>query len=140
MRIKRWLWLLSVCFLTMSGLSAQQRSLSNLRDTVLLVNPAGQLVDSLTVVPQSFRLYDANTLRLLPASTYELTGRFLQWRVTELPDSVRATYRILPFTIDATARLLDSSQLIQEEAGLVIGGYDDYIRSGLLDNDGKVRT
>jgi hypothetical protein len=122
------------------GLLAQTNPLSNLRDKVLAVNSAGQLLDSLTIVPESVTLYNAKTNSQLPVASYQLKGRFLIWENADLPDSIRATYRVLPFALDATVRLLDSSQLIQEEAGLVIGGYDEYVRSGLLDNDGKVRT
>lgn len=119
---------------------AQTNPLSNLRDTIVSVNPAGQLLDSLTVVPGSVSLYDAKTRYQLPSTNYQLRGRFLTWQNQDIPDSIRITYRVLPFALDATVRLLDSAQLIQEEAGLVIGGYDEYVRSGLLDNDGKVRT
>lgn len=118
--------------LVTGGLMAQTSPLSNLRDTLVAVNPAGQLVDSLMIVPGS--------LTVIPATPHQLSGRFLMWRSANLPDSVRLQYRVLPFALDATVRLLDSSQLIQEEAGLVIGGYNEYVRSGLLDNDGKVRT
>lgn len=135
-----WIWLLLVLLPATGGLMAQTNPLSNLRDTIVAVNPAGQLIDSLTVVPGSVRLYDAETLYQLSTTGYQLSGRFLTWQNPELPDSVRITYRVLPFALDATVRLLDSSQLVQEEAGLVIGGYDEYVRSGLLDNDGKVRT
>jgi hypothetical protein len=137
---KTWIWLLLVLLPATGGLVAQTNPLSNLRDTIVTVNPAGQLLDSLTVVPGSTSLYDAKTNYPLPTNYYQLSGRFLTWQNPDLPDSIRATYRVLPFALDATVRLLDSAQLIQEEAGLVIGGYDEYVRSGLLDNDGKVRT
>jgi hypothetical protein len=137
---KTWMWLILALLLASGGLVAQTSPLSNLRDTVMSVNPAGQLLDSLTVVPNSLALYDAETYYPLPTTSYQLKGRFLIWTSPELPNSIRATYRVLPFALDATVRLLDSSQLIQEEAGLVIGGYNEYVRSGLLDNDGKVRT
>ncbi|TXF89502.1 hypothetical protein FUA23_09865 [Neolewinella aurantiaca] len=137
---KNRIWLLLALLSATGGLMAQTNPLSNLRDTVVTVNAAGQLLDSLTVVPGSIRLYDAESFTPLPITDYQLKGRFLTWQNTALPDSVRATYRVLPFALDATVRILDSSQLIQEEAGLVIGGYDEYVRSGLLDTDGKVRT
>jgi hypothetical protein len=126
------MWLMPALLLATGGLVAQTSPLSNLRDTVVSVNPAGQLVDSLMIVPGS--------LTILPAMPHQLSGRFLVWQTVDLPDSIRLQYRVLPFALDATVRLLDSSQLIQEEAGLVIGGYNEYVRSGLLDNDGKVRT
>ena len=53
---------------------------------------------------------------------------------------MRATYRVLPFTLNERSRLLDSTQLVREEAGLVIGNYDEYVRPNLLGNDGNVRT
>ncbi|MEO0733341.1 MAG: hypothetical protein AAFZ52_10940, partial [Bacteroidota bacterium] len=118
------------CLLVPGGLVAQT---SNLRDTVVAVNPAGQLIDTLTVVPGSLEMWPANT-------PYVLSGRFLSWQPTELPDSVRLRYRVLPFVLDERVRLLDSAALQSEEAGLVIGGYDDYVRAGLLDNNSKVRT
>ena len=139
---KTWIWLLLALVPVTGGLMAQTNPLSNLRDTIVVVNPAGQLLDSLTVVPGSLRITDPETGKTLPSSYYQLMGRFLIWRDAPFGGrgAIRATYRVLPFALDATVRLLDSSQLIQEEAGLVIGGYDEYVRSGLLDNDGKVRT
>ncbi|MEL7160001.1 MAG: hypothetical protein AAFN92_04525, partial [Bacteroidota bacterium] len=101
---------------------------------------AGQLIDSLTVVPNSLQIEDAKTGYPLPTTHYLLTGRFLTWATTELPDSIHLRYRVLPFALDERVRLLDSAALQSEEAGLVIGGYDDYVRAGLLDNNSKVRT
>ena len=115
-------------------LAAQPAGLSNWRERTLAVEWPGQLLDTLTVVP--------NSLLLRPAApaTYELRGRYLRWLADPGVDSVRVRYRVLPFRLDATARLIDSSRLERDEAGLVIGTYDPYVRSGLLDNGGRVRT
>lgn len=129
--------MLLALLLVSAGLGAQ---LSNLRDTVFTVHPAGQLVDTLMVAPGSASVYDAGNGRILSKKYWRLSGRFLRWRTPDLPDSVRVQYRVLPFALDITSRLIDSSSLIQEEAGLVIGGYDDYVRTGLFDNNSKVRT
>ncbi|MEM6770312.1 MAG: hypothetical protein AAF597_07010, partial [Bacteroidota bacterium] len=131
-----WTWMLLLALLAVTGLRAQQ---SNLRDTVLVPNPAGQLIDTLTVAPGTVRISDLKG-GLLPRETYAVSGRYLRWFTTELPDSVHVRYRVLPFALGATAKLIDSTTLVQEEAGLVIGGYDEYVRSGLFDNDSKVRT
>ena len=114
-------------------------SLSNLRERNVAVNPAGQLVDTLTVAPGSLEI-TALSGRRIPQSDYTLRGRFLRWNTAELPDSLHLRYRALPFALDERVRLIDSTQLRREEAGLVIGGYDPYVRSGLLDNDTKVQT
>ena len=127
----RHLYLLILLLCTGPGLSGQT---STLRDTTLVPNPAGQLLDTLTVAPGSVRI------PALSPDDYRIDGRYLRYLVNELPDSLYVVYRVLPFTLDLTARLLDSTRLVQEERGLVIGGYDGYVRSGLLDNDGKVRT
>ena len=126
-----------LCLLATGSLYAQ--NLSNLRDTLVAVNPAGQLVDTLTVAPGSFRVFTSSGQRL-PATDYTLRGRFLSWQADPLPDSVYLRYRQLPFALDERVRLIDSTQLRREEAGLVIGSYDPYVRSGLLDNDTKVQT
>ncbi len=63
---KTWMWLILALLLASGGLVAQTSPLSNLRDTVMSVNPAGQLLDSLTVVPNSLALYDAETYYPLP--------------------------------------------------------------------------
>ena len=107
---------------------------STLRDTVLVPNPAGQLLDTLTVAPGSVRIPS------LRPEDYQLNGRFLRWNTADLPDSVYVIYRVLPFSLYREARLIDSTALVREERGLVLGGYDNYVRSGLLDNDTKVRT
>ena len=134
-------WLIGGLLLLAAGvLPAQTGPTSSLRDTVLAPDPAGHLLDTLTVDPASVRLYRLSTGRPLPATDYALSGRYLSWRTAPPSDSVRAVYRVFPFALGASAVLLDSSQLVREEAGLVIGGYTDYARAGLLDNNGKVRT
>lgn len=102
-------------------------------------NPAGQLIDTLTIAPGTVRITSLNG-DLLPREDYAISGRYLRWLTVSLPDAVHVRYRVLPFTLGATARLIDSTTLVREEAGLVIGGYDEYVRSGLFDNDSKVRT
>ncbi len=132
------LWLF-LCLLGTGMLSAQGPVGSNLRERTVAVNPAGQLVDTLTVAPGSLEITAPDGTRI-PESDYLLSGRFLRWMSTELPDSLHLRYRALPFALDERMRLIDSTQLRQEEAGLVIGAYDPYVRSGLLDNDTKVQT
>ncbi len=100
----------------------------------MAVELPGQLLDTLTVVPSTLHLRGA------APETYELRGRYLRWIRDPGVDSVRVAYRVLPFALDATARLIDTSQVTRDERGLVIGSYDPYVRSGLFDNDGKVRT
>jgi hypothetical protein len=134
---------IGLCCLLLLGLGvhlgAQTTSPSSLRDRVVAANPAGQLVDTLTVAPNTLEVYDRATGGRINGDRYRLDGRFLSW--LELPpDSVRLRYRVLPFRLDRRVTMLDSSQLTSEEAGLVIGGYDEYVRSGIFDNDTKVRT
>ena len=129
-------WLL-LCLLATGYTYAQ--TTSTLREKIIAVNPAGQLVDTLTVAPGSLEI-TALDGRRIPENDFVLRGRFLAWNTLELPDSLHLRYRALPFLLDERVRLIDSTQLRREEAGLVIGGYDPYIRSGLLDNDTKVQT
>ncbi len=132
-------WLV-VCLLGTTVLWGQQAApLSNLRERTVAVNPAGQLVDTLTIAPGSLQI-TAPSGQPIPQSSYTLSGRFLRWNTVDLPDSLHLRYRALPFALDERMRLIDSTQLRREEAGLVIGGYDPYVRSGLLDNDTKVQT
>ncbi|MBC6994811.1 hypothetical protein QWY85_07175 [Neolewinella lacunae] len=141
MRIKAWMWWSAVLHLLAGGWAfAQQSPLSTLRDTTVAVSPAGQLLDTLTVVPGSVRVLRHPDLQAMPTGSYTVAGRFLAWQTVDLPDSVRVQYRILPFALDARVRLLDSAALENRGGGLIIGGYDEYVRSGLLGNDGKVRT
>ncbi|NJC27494.1 hypothetical protein [Neolewinella antarctica] len=136
----KWITLPALLLLATGGLRAQS-GLSNLRDTLIAIQFPGQLVDTLTIAPTTFTLHLRSGAQI-PKTSYSLSGRYLSWNVpmTSLPDTLRARYRVLPFTLSERARFLDSTQLIQEEAGLVIGSYDDYIRPNLLGNDGKVRT
>ncbi len=135
----RWFWLL---FLFSSATAVGQSELSNLRDTLLPVRFPGQLVDTLSIAPNSLTLHLRTRQKKLPKNAYTLSGRYLIWNLPPeaLPDTVRATYRVLPFTLNERSRLLDSTQLVREEAGLVIGNYDEYVRPNLLGNDGNVRT
>ncbi|MBB4080282.1 hypothetical protein GGR28_002912 [Lewinella aquimaris] len=136
--IPKSLWLV-LCLLGTGMLSGQGSELSNVRERIIAVNPAGQLVDSLTIAPGSLEIIALDGRRI-PESDYLLSGRFLRWMSTDLPDSLHLRYRALPFALDERMRLIDSTQLRREEAGLVIGAYDPYVRSGLLDNDTKVQT
>ncbi len=120
-------------------LLGQGTELSNVREKTVAVNPAGQLVDTLTVAPGSLEITTPDGTRI-PENDYLLSGRFVRWLNPDLPDSLHLRYRALPFALDERMRLIDSTQLRQEEAGLVIGAYDPYVRSGLLDNDTKVQT
>ena len=136
--IPKTLWLV-LCLLGTGMLAGQGSPLSNLRDTTVAVNPAGQLVDTLTLAPGSLEVFTPDGRRV-PASDYRLDGRYLRWQGSPVPDSLHLRYRALPFALDERVALLDSSQLRREEAGLVIGAYDPYVRLGLLDNDTKVQT
>ncbi len=130
---------LVLCLLVTGMLAGQGSPLSNLREKKVAVNPAGQLVDTLTLAPGSFEAYFMNG-DPVAESEYMLSGRYLRWTGLPVPDSLILRYRALPFTLDERVALLDSSQLRREEAGLVIGAYDPYVRLGLLDNDTKVQT
>ena len=96
--------------------------LSNLRARWIRPLAIGQLVDSLSVVPHSvrIRLPDGS---VLPPTDYELRGRLLLWNELPAADSVRLYYRILPFDLQRTAQLLDTSQLQRDERGILIGSY-----------------
>ncbi|PHK97533.1 hypothetical protein CGL56_15660 [Neolewinella marina] len=128
------LWLLATGMVT-----AQVAPTSNLRERTVAVHAAGQLVDSLTIAPGSLGVF-APDGRRIPESDYILEGRYLRWTNPDLPDSLHLRYRALPFALDQRMSLLDSAQLRREEAGLVIGAYDPYVRAGLLDNTSKVQT
>ncbi|WP_116128186.1 hypothetical protein [Lewinella sp. IMCC34183] len=132
------LWLV-LCLLGTGMLAGQGSDLSNLREKTVAVHPAGQLLDTLTLAPGSLEVFGLDGQRV-PEKDYILTGRYLRWRGTPVPDSLHLRYRALPFALDERVALLDSTRLRQEEAGLVIGAYDPYVRSGLLDNNTKVQT
>jgi hypothetical protein len=116
-----------------------QTELSNVRERTVATNGPGLLVDSLTIAPGSLEVLTPEGIRM-PEGAYRLDGRYLRWSSPDLPDTLHLRYRALPFALDERVRLIDSSQLVREEIGLVIGGYDPYVRSGLLDNDTKVQT
>lgn len=115
---------------------AQDAPWNSLRERKVAVNPAGQLLDSLTVVPGSLSIRHTSGSPISP-DQYQLHGRYLSW--IQMPgDSVWLRYRVLPFDLLATSQLLDSSILVRDEAGLLIGGYDPYQRSDIFDSDGRV--
>ncbi len=132
------LWLV-LCLLGTGVLAGQVTPVSNVREKTVPVNPAGQLVDTLTVADGSLEVFATSGERI-PESDYILTGRYLRWVGPALPDSLHLRYRALPFALDGRVALLDSTRLRKEEAGLIIGAYDPYVRAGLLDNDTKVQT
>ncbi|MGB3800059.1 MAG: hypothetical protein WA952_09615, partial [Lewinella sp.] len=57
--IPKTLWLV-LCLLGTGMLAGQGSPLSNIREKTVAVNPAGQLVDTLTLAPGSFEAYFSN--------------------------------------------------------------------------------
>ena len=131
---KTWMWLILALLLASGGLVAQTSPLSNLRDTVMSVNPAGQLLDSLTVVPNSLALYDAETYYPLPTPGYKLQARFLLWTSPELHNAIRATYRGLPTARAVRVSLLVSSHTLPAIVTCVIVLSIRYVLSRLMNN------
>lgn len=117
---------------------AQSDNLSNLRQSRVAVNAAGQLVDTLTVVPQSLTVYALPGLGEVATNQYDLQGRFLRWLRLPPTDSVLLTYRVLPFDLLAGSQLIDTTALKRDEFGQLIGTYDPYVRGDVFDSDGGV--
>lgn len=113
-------------------------TLSNLRRKQVAVLRAGQLVDSMSVVPNSLRIYTDWGGAPLAVDRYQLQGRFLRWLDPPERDSVWLLYRVLPFDLLASNPLIDTSQLVRNEQGQLIGSYKPYIRGDLFDTDGRV--
>lgn len=132
LRLLFWIW--GACLSW--GAFGQQTELSNLRDRVIAVQLPGQLLDSLTVVPNSLRIWNRSGQVLTPGS-YRLDGRYLSWQ--SIPgDSVRVQYRVLPFSLEQTARLLDTNALERDTLGLVIGSYSPFQSNDPFGDSGKL--
>lgn len=122
----------------------QGQSLSSLRTKKVAVNPAGQLVDTLSVAPGSLRIYtqkNSTNLRfegLLSDDDYRLSGRYLQWQELPEVDSVWLIYRVLPFDLLASRRLMDTTQFRRNAEGQIIGTYNPYVASDIFESDGGV--
>lgn len=119
--------LVMICLLLLGGAGTgfgqePGAKLSNLRMRWIVPRVTGQLIDSLSIVPQSVRLQQP-TGSSVPREDYTIYGRFLVWNELPTADSVRITYRVLPFNLERSAQLLDTSQLEIDERGIVIGSY-----------------
>ncbi len=140
---KGWRGLVLFCGCLLLGggavLHTQADGLSNQRYKPLAVVMPGQLIDTLTVVPSSLGVYASASARdPLPPDSYQLVGRYLQWRQRPTTDTVWLVYRVLPFDLLARSQLIDTSRLERNERGQLIGRYNPYIRSDLFDTDGRV--
>lgn len=137
-------WGLLLLILSIATSLVNGQNLSNLRLKKVALQPAGQLIDSLTVVPNSLEVFAAlpkqSVLLAEPINRnfYQLNGRYLQWIALPKVDSIWLHYRVLPFDLTATRRLVDTTQFRRDQAGQIIGTYNPYTRGDIFESNGGV--
>lgn len=98
--------------------------LSSLRSKVLPVLAVPQVLDSLTVVPGSVKVWDVEGGEQLAPTLYSLSGnsiRFDSVVIAQRRKLVRVSYRVLPFDLGRRLARIDSSVLIRNPADGLIG-------------------
>lgn len=103
--------------------------ISNLRSKVLPVLATPQLLDSLTVVPNSVEITDAATGERISPKNFTLKNNLIIFDtaiVNRKSSFVNLTYRVLPFNLSAPYARIDTS-ILQNPADRLIGfQYDPY--------------
>ncbi len=91
------------------------------------VQPTGssQVLDSLTVLPYTIRLRSNDGTRL-DSTYFSLENNELSWLRSPPGDSVFVQYRVLPFPLNRSLTLVDTTQLRSPESGIIIGSYNPY--------------
>lgn len=107
--------------------------ISNLRSKTLPVLSSPQLLDSLTVIPQSLTVTNPKTGERISPQNYTIENNRIQFdsSFSTLHSSFAIKYRVLPFDLAAPYARLDSSIFIRDPANRLIGTpYDPYAEEG----------
>ena len=128
-----WLLRLVMWVLPMAAMDAQA-VLTNQRTAWLYPSADSVRLDSLSLVPGSLRIYDGAG-SLLDSSSYVFEEPWLRWKPPLPADSLRAYWRVLPFTLDNKGRLPESTEARLLPEGIAISAYDN--RAGGLSLTGQ---
>lgn len=120
-----------------TSLAAQRGGLSNLRTRLVPAGVDSIQLDSLPVLPNSVILRGADR-RLLDSTYYRVTGNYLYLKAPAAGagDTLRATFRVLPYDLGQRFSHLDTAALRRADENMIIGyTYNPYARDegALLD-------
>jgi len=107
--------------------------ISNLRSKTLPVLSSPQLLDSLTVIPQTLQITNPKTGELISPQNYTIKNNRIQFdsSFSILHSSFSIKYRVLPYDLAAPYARIDSSIFIRDPANRLIGTpYDPYVDEG----------
>ncbi|MCB9264028.1 MAG: hypothetical protein H6558_03285 [Lewinellaceae bacterium] len=108
-------------------LPAQSPLADNRRERTFLPRAEAIELDSLSIIYSSFELRDAGTGRRLDTAFYFLDDNRLQLKPPAMQfDSLRASYRALPFRLGEPIFHLDTSKANRQEEGLIGIAYNPY--------------
>lgn len=131
--IRQLLLIKLLLLLVNQALVAQTQPWNNQRQ-VMLLSDSVAILDSLTVIPNSLRLFDTNHI-LIDTSSYSFLNNQIHWTNGMPFDSVQAQFRVLPYRLDAPFLLIDTTQIERNPKGMLIGSYNPYApESGLNAN------
>lgn len=122
-------------------LLAQDAPLSNWRLLRLRVDTDQQVLDSLTVLPASLSVFDAQGVKV-DTSKYSIADNFIFWDKTMVdsldPQIVDLRFRVLPYALHGTTAKLDTSMInAKSEGGYITFDYDPFKdQRGLIDQKG----
>ena len=108
-------------------LSAQSPLPDNRRERLIHPGAEAIVLDSLSIIYSSFQLQEARSGQPLDTSFYTLEDNLLRLKPPALRlDSLRASYRVLPFLLSRRFSHLDTSRAARQEDGLIGIAYNPY--------------
>jgi len=120
---QRRILLLFFFFLTVHAGFSQQ--LSNIRSKTFFVSGDTMLIDTLSIVPESFFIRDLESEKLIEDSVFEMdyTNAILRWNEKPVTDSIKISYRVFPFSFSKIAFHKDS-RLIEPDVQFNYNPFD----------------
>lgn len=125
-------------FSTLTGqLFSQTELLTNQRVKKVKIEPTPIYLDSLTIIPNSIKIFVENSENELLRNNYRYADNFLSWmdanKLLEKGDSATIYFRVLPFDLAASRSHLDSTKIKKADDGTYIGyDYNPYQEPGSL--------
>ncbi len=119
-----------------SQLIAQIDQLSNLRSTKVKIGTTQIYLDSLTIIPNSIKIFDA-AQKPIERNQFQISDNYLTFlnpdNLIMEGDSVVVKYRVMPYDLTAARSHLDSTKIKKADDGTYIGyDYNPYSEPGSL--------
>ena len=125
---KTWQKTFTTCLLLLLPFLAASQT-SNLRSKTIPVLNIPQLIDTLTVIPHTVEIKDAQTGKAISPENYQIKNNRIAFDtlITHHSSLITIKYRVLPFDLTAPYARLDSTVFNKNKKDFLIGiPYDPY--------------